>query len=203
MGAGVDCETIGSGFLGQPVNAVTSLILVVAGIFVLARAHDRWIAAGLAATGFGSFLFHGPLAPGGVWIHDVTLAWLILIVGLRVRGLARVAGPVGLAVIGALFLVLPAVADLLTGALVVVVVVALVEHDRSRATLGPLALLAASGMIGRLGATGAPLCDPESIFQTHGIWHAGAAIAVAWWATGVHPPVVGADVGGLRRRDRR
>jgi hypothetical protein len=200
MGAGVDCETIGTGFLGQPVNAVTSLILVAAGIYMLVGARDRWIAAGLAAAGLGSFLFHGPLAPGGVWIHDVTLAWLILVVGLRVRGLTRVGGPVGLAVIGPLFLALPEAADVLTGVLVVIVVLELVAFDHSRATLGPLLLLAGAAAFGRLGATGAPLCDPDSPIQAHAVWHVGAAVAVAWWAAGVHPPASG---GGFRGRDPR
>jgi hypothetical protein len=54
--------------------------------------------------------------------------------------------------------------------------------------LGPLALLAVVAVIGRLGATGGPLCDPDSLWQPHGLWHVGAAVVVVWWA--------------LRRRER-
>jgi hypothetical protein len=59
-----------------------------------------------------------------------------------------------------------------------------------RPLLGPLALLAGVAVIGRLGATGGPLCDPESVLQPHGLWHVGAAAAVTWWAltTGGRPP---------------
>ena len=180
MGAAVDCEAIGLGLLGQPVNALSSLALVVAGILVLDR--DRWVAAGLAATGLGSFLFHGPLAPGGEWIHDVTLAWLILVVGMRSRGWERRFGAIGLAAIAPAFYVAPSVADPLTAALVVVTLFSLVSDSRRFATLGPIALLAVSAIVGRLGSTGGPWCNPESLLQTHALWHIGAAVAVAWWA---------------------
>lgn len=182
MGASVDCEAIGSGLLGQPVNSLSSLALVVAGLVVLSR--DRWVATGLAATGIGSFLFHGPLAPGGEWIHDVTLAWLILVVGLKSRGLERRFGAVGLAAIAPVFYVLPGVADPLTAGLVVVTLLLLVSGSRRFDTLGPMALLAVSAVVGRLGSTGGPWCDPESVLQTHALWHVGAAVAVGWWAIG-------------------
>ncbi|HET9259835.1 MAG TPA: hypothetical protein VFP42_06875 [Acidimicrobiia bacterium] len=51
-----------------------------------------------------------------------------------------------------------------------------------RALIGPLALLAVVALIGRLGATGGPLCDPGSVVQPHGLWHLGAASALLWWA---------------------
>jgi hypothetical protein len=182
MGAAVDCEAIGSGLLGQPVNSLSSLALVVAGLVVLSR--DRWVAGALAATGIGSFLFHGPLVPGGEWIHDVTLAWLILVVALRSRGLVRRFGAVGLAAPAIVFFVAPSIADPLTVALVVVTLSLLVTDGRRFDTLGPVALLAVSAIVGRLGATGGPWCDPDSIVQTHALWHAGAAVAVGWWAIG-------------------
>ena len=56
-----------------------------------------------------------------------------------------------------------------------------------RPLLGPLALLALVAVIGRLGATGNPLCDPSSLWQPHGLWHIGAAVAVAWWAVRTAP----------------
>lgn len=182
MGAAVDCEAIGLGLLGQPVNALSSLALVVAGLVVLGR--DRWVASALAATGVGSFLFHGPLAPGGEWIHDVTLAWLILVVGMRSRGWERRFGALGLAAIAPVFYVVPALADPLTVALVVVTLLLLVSDDRRLDTSGPIALLAISAIVGRLGATGGPWCNPESVLQTHALWHVGAGVAVGWWAVG-------------------
>jgi hypothetical protein len=182
MGAAVDCEAIGSGLLGQPVNALSSLALVIAGVVVLGR--DRWVASALAATGVGSFLFHGPLAPGGEWLHDVTLAWLVLVVGSRSRGWEMRFGVAGLAAIGAIFFAAPGIADLLTAGLVIVTLLLLASESRRLDTLGPIALLAISAVIGRLGSTGSPWCDPDSVLQTHALWHVGAAVAVGWWAIG-------------------
>ena len=48
--------------------------------------------------------------------------------------------------------------------------------------LGPLALLGFVAVVGRLGATGGPLCDPAAVLQPHGLWHLGAALALLWWA---------------------
>ena len=182
MGAAVDCEAIGFGLLGQPVNALSSLALVVAGLVVLGR--DRWVASALAATGVGSFLFHGPLAPGGEWIHDVTLAWLIVVVGLKSRGWEHRFGAIGLAGIAPFFYVAPSLADPLTVVLVVATLLLLVSENRRFDTLGPIALLAISAIVGRLGSTGGPWCNPDSVLQTHGLWHVGAAVAVGWWAIG-------------------
>lgn len=71
--------------------------------------------------------------------------------------------------------------------LVVIAVVAIIDDLRHgapwRPLLGPLLLLGVVAVIGRLGATGGPLCDPDSIVQPHGLWHLGAAITVLWWAT--------------------
>lgn len=94
-----------------------------------------------------------------------------------------VGAPIGLAVIGPVFVVAPQFADPLTVTLLILVVFVLLADRRDRATLLPLGLLGLSAVIGRLGATGAPLCDPESWLQTHGLWHIGAAVAVGWWAS--------------------
>ena len=182
MGATADCELIGPDFFGQPVNTLTTLALVVAGIALLPRPRSRWVGVALIATGIGSFLFHGPMAPGGIWVHDVTLAWLVLVVAAVSRGWERWAHLPGLVALGVLFAVRPETSEWTTGALFVVALGLLLAEDRTRATLLPLGLLVFAAIVGRLGSTGWPLCDPESIVQTHGLWHVGAAFAVAWWA---------------------
>ena len=189
MGATVDCETIGAGILAQPVNAITSLALVVAGLVVIARARAVWVGAAAIGTGIGSFVFHGPLAPGGEWIHDVTLAWLILVLGLHSRGWERRLAVPGLVVLGLVFLVAPASADPITVMVLGGTLTVLLLDDRSATTTLPLALLGATAAIGRLGATGGPFCNADSVFQTHGLWHIGAALAVAWWVVGRADPV--------------
>ena len=52
------------------------------------------------------------------------------------------------------------------------------RQDRSRSTIGALAVLGLAAVIGRLGATGGPLCDPDSLLQPHGFWHVAAAAAL-------------------------
>jgi hypothetical protein len=190
MGAAADCEVIGAGFLGQPVNALTTVAFVVAGLFVLSRNPDRrWIGFGLIATGIGSFLFHGPMPPGNEWAHDVTLTWLLVLVagwGTRWEAFTRLPALIAIGVIVAL---VPVIADPLAVVLTVVALLSILRRDRSAATMAPLLLLAAVAVFGRLGATGGPLCDPESLFQPHAVWHLGSAVAVAWWAlTAVDAP---------------
>lgn len=184
MGAAADCELIGQSFLGQPVNSITTVAFLVAGAVLWPRHRLRWIAAGLVATGIGSFLFHGPMPAGSEWAHDVSLAWLILLVaglGRPWEGWARLPGLVAL---GVTFALLPAWADPMAVAFTIVALVLIVRDDRSQRTIAPLALLAGSALVGRLGATGGPWCDPTSTFQLHGVWHIAAAVVVAWWALG-------------------
>lgn len=153
VGALKDCEEVVGGVLGQPVNSITSLAFVVAGMIVWARGGGRVVAVSLAATGVGSWLFHGPMPGYAQLAHDVTLWWLVAVV---VVILARTA----------------------TG------------RSRQRPWLGPAILLGSVAVIGRLGATSWPLCDPASPWQTHGLWHLGAAVAVTWWAIGRSPETV-------------
>ncbi len=183
MGVAADCEIIGSGLLGQPVNALSSIAFVVAGIVVLTRRPAlRWVGLGLVATGFGSFLFHGPMPPANEWAHDVSLAWLITIVGGLGTRWERLSRLPALLVLGSLFAVAPAAADPISVVLTVVAVISVLRADRSPAALAPLGLLGLAAIFGRLGSSGGPLCDPGSLFQPHAVWHLGAALAVSWWA---------------------
>jgi hypothetical protein len=70
----------------------------------------------------------------------------------------------------------------LVGVTVVSIVVDLRHGASWQPLVGPLVLLGSVAIIGRLGATGGPLCDPDSILQPHGLWHLGAAAALLWWA---------------------
>jgi hypothetical protein len=183
VGAEADCELIGPGLLAQPVNSLTTIAFLIAGVVILARRPQRmWVGLAAMATGIGSFLFHGPMPPGSEWLHDVTLAWLLLVVAtdhLPRRNRWAVLGLVGLS---ALFALAPAAADPVGVAVALVAIVSALRQDRSPATIGPLLLLAAAAIVGRLGATGGPLCDPGSLLQPHGLWHVAAPVAVAWWA---------------------
>jgi hypothetical protein len=136
----------------------------------------------LIATGIGSFLFHGPMSPGSEWAHDVTLSWLLLVVaadGSRWATRSRIPGLAGIAVLFGLF---PVVADPVAVALTIIALISVLRTDRSAATWTAVLLLAVGGLVGRLGATNWPWCDPGSTLQLHGLWHLAAATAVTIWA---------------------
>ena len=182
MGALADCELFIHSFFGQPSNSITTLAFVLGGLMVLRHTDVRWVGIGLIATGVGSFMFHGPVPPGSEWAHDVSLAWLIPVVaGLGARWERWTRLP-GLIAIGLLFALFPVAADPLAAVLAVVAVGAIIRHDRSTTNLALLAGLGAVAIVGRLGATGGPLCDPSSVWQPHALWHVGAATVVTWWA---------------------
>ena len=159
MGAEADCELIQTGIFGQPVNTLTTAAFVVGGFLVLRRRTVRWVGMGLIATGIGSFLFHGPMPGGSEWAHDVSLAWLVLLVAGVGRQWEQLTRLPGLAVLGALFWLVPMAGDPTAVVLTAATIVLLLQRDRSMATVGPMALLGASAIFGRLGATGWPLCD--------------------------------------------
>lgn len=182
MGALADCELIRESFLAQPANTLSTLAFVLVGLFIARRPDVRWVGLATIATGVGSFLFHGPLAPGAVWIHDTTLVWLILVIVGWGRSLERWTYLPSLGLLGVVFAGAPLAADPLAIALATGAIVGFYFTDRTISTWGPLALLGVAAVIGRLGATGGPLCDPSSIWQPHALWHMAAAAAVAWWA---------------------
>lgn len=188
MGAAADCESIGVGLLRQPVNSLTTLAFVIAGIIVMTRRPERrWVGVALIATGIGSLLFHGPMPIGSEWAHDVTLAWLLLVVaadGTRWEALSRIPSFVAL---GLLFGAVPVAADPVAVALTVVALVSVLRPNRSKSTWAAVALLVVGGVVGRLGATNWPWCDPDSVLQLHGFWHLAAATAVTIWALSAPP----------------
>ncbi len=181
MGALKDCEAVVDAFLGQPVNSLTALAFVVGGLVIVSATRHLWVGIASIATGVGSFVFHGPMPPLGEWVHDATLAWLLLVVAAHDRWWERWAHLPGLLAV-AVLVAIPGAGDPVGVALAALAIALLMIEDRSWSTLGPLALLAVAAGIGRLGTTGGPLCDPESLWQPHGLWHVAAAVAVVWWA---------------------
>jgi hypothetical protein len=185
MTAGGDCELIRDAFWGQPVNALSSLGLVVAGLVLLRRRPAIGVLA--CCAGFGSFVFHGPMPAWGEWAHDATLAGLILAVAAEQHTTALLAG---LASIGVGFAVLPGLAEPATAvtAGIAVVVVSRGRQAPLRRLLTPALILALAGSIALLSRTGGPLCAPRSIVQGHAVWHLGAALALTMWARATLQP---------------
>ena len=179
MGAAADCELFTNPFFGQPVNSLTTIAFLISGAVIFRSERLRWVAAGLVSTGVGSFLFHGPAMAFSEWAHDVTLAWLLLLIaalGTRFESTSRL---LGLAGIGVLFFLLPGLADPIAVALAVLAVARVLGVDRSPGTIALLGGLGVIAILGRLGATGGPLCSPESLWQWHGLWHVGSAAITA------------------------
>ena len=75
---GSDCEALHDGWLGQPVNALSSLAYVAAGVYVLHRSRPPalGLAVALSAVGIGSFLYHGPMPRGAELVHDGSIVAL-------------------------------------------------------------------------------------------------------------------------------
>jgi len=88
---GSDCEALHEGWLGQPVNTVSSLAFVLAGVYVLRAGGSRPAAAALGAVGVGSVLYHGPMPSWAEVVHDGSIAALpaVLVVEWRRGRLPR------------------------------------------------------------------------------------------------------------------
>jgi hypothetical protein len=206
-----DCEAIRSGWLGQPVNALTSLVFLVAGLWIARRGRrvplerTELLVFGLAvaSNALGSFLFHGPRPLGSRWLHDLTALSVPLFVAVHDVGLVRGWAvtsrlrwfAAGLVVVGA---VLVAPGTLVPLGFLAAVGAGLGELLAFRAGYRPrpghatgtqlaawgvgLVTLALGGLAFLLGRSGSPLCEPESLFQLHGGWHLLVAVASMAWA---------------------
>jgi len=207
-----DCEAIRDGLLGQPVNAITSLVFLAAGGWIVWRAgrvpleRAELLAFGLAvaSNALGSFLFHGPRPMGSVWVHDLSALSLPVFVTVHDAGLVR-----GVAVrtrVRAFVLAVVAVGPVLAALPEALVPLGFVTATtagigelaafragyRPRpggATWGQVAVwsvalgaLALGGLSFLLGRSTSPLCEPESVIQLHGAWHLLVAIASVAWA---------------------
>jgi len=197
-----DCESIGSGLLAQPVNAVSSLAYVVVGgmvLYSISRSEDDERSIRLAfglllvATGLGSVLFHGPQGPASRFFHDVTfILTLLFIAVVNVSGHLRWAREVRWGLVsfsGALTILIlaiwPSRTNLLAAASVLVLVASDVVARRSGAIrmrwwTGAVAAIAVAVSLFIAGRTGGPLCDAASLFQGHALWHVLSAGAL--WA---------------------
>lgn len=201
-----DCEKLSDGLLAQPVNAVSSLAFTVAAIVLVpfarasigAERRVRWVFIGvLGATGIGSFLYHGPQGPASHFLHDSTfLATLALIAVANLSAsfdwADRTLWVIYLSLLGAtaaLLLVSPGSTNVLAGAAVVAVIVSDLALRRRARPDTRWSLAAGLAMVLALvffilGRSDGPLCDSDSLFQGHALWHVLAAMALSWYFVG-------------------
>ncbi|MGI9528126.1 MAG: hypothetical protein ACR2NG_00315 [Acidimicrobiia bacterium] len=204
-----DCERIGEGTLAQPVNAISSLAFSAIGLALLIWAGSavgwerrfRYVTAGLfIVTGFGSFLYHGPQWAGSLFAHDITfLAVLAVIAGTHItlalgrdERTAWIAIGALIALYVATLLVWPTATNFLTASAVVLLVAGDIPLHRRGGLDGgwytaALFLIVLAVVFLGLGRSGAPLCDPESAFQPHGLWHILSAAALGAYVVGTAP----------------
>jgi hypothetical protein len=174
----------------------------------------------VASNALGGLLEHGTRWFGARWVHD--LAILAVLGSIAVFGVARrldrrtgwTMGTYGLAmaVSGVLLAAVPdsayALFAIVGGAAVVGEVVEYrhelpaLRHEgitaRRAARLALALVLLLAGTAFWVGRGGAPLCNPQSAFQWHAVWHVLAALAMALYAHGAiepHPSAVSRPVG--------
>ncbi len=199
MPQAVDCEAIGAGFWGQPVNTATSFAFLVAAVAIAAAPGGRlitkgWWAGLVAAVGMGSIAFHGPHPPWAEWLHDVAIIAVLIAVAADAGGRTgrgpdsltlRWTGP-ALALPAIAVALVPATGDILAVVVAVVAVAAVVAATRlgthrlpPAAVWAALLLLAVGATVGTLSRAGWPWCRPDSLWQGHAVWHLLAAAALA------------------------
>ena len=208
-----DCEDIGTGWLAQPVNALTSLVFSVVGLIVVAWArgvagierHVRLgIGIGLIATGIGSFLYHGPQTAGSQFLHDITFLTTLVIVGVAnlragLHWSERTMWLVVVAVVAVVSIVLvasPAITNGFTGLSIALIVAGDIAVRRNgaidmRSYWAAIGLLVLALVFFVLGRSGQWLCDPDSLFRGHGLWHVFSGLAVAAYAVATSPARMG------------
>lgn len=208
-----DCEAFGSGWLVQPINAVSSLAFTVVGVAMVGwvrsssgpeRVVRTGFTVGMVATGIGSFLFHGPQTSGSQFLHDITFLVTVAILAVANLGVGlhwatstkwSVIALFTVATVVAL-VVSPGVTNVITGVAVALLVVGDVAVRRvgtvSRTWFAAamIALVVALAFL-VLGRTGNLLCDPESVIQGHGMWHVFGAVSLGAYAVATGDARVG------------
>lgn len=195
------CETLRDSFVVQSVSTQSNLAFVLVGLLIVfappratARpAYQTVFGLAVMAVGFGSWLYHASLTRVGEWFDLVgvyLLLSLILVVNahrlrpLRPATLAalyvviNVIGGVQMIVAGALQQVV--FVTLLGGALLLEIAVWLRRRPQMQfgwlaAALTTFALAAITWL-----ADARLPCDPASLFQWHGLWHALTATAAGF-----------------------
>jgi Ceramidase len=216
--ARADCERVGAGALAQPVNTISSLAYLLAGLWILGlstRSPGRRVelivfGVAVALNAVGGLAFHGVQTSGARWIHDVSiLAVLAFVVAFGAARLldrstawtiAAFGG--GLAALAVVVAVWPGTVQALSAVLALTAgatEVAEYRHEvpalrregltaRRLARLSVLAVLGLASLAFLVGRTDAWLCNPESTFQWHAIWHVLSAAAMALYAYGAIEP---------------
>jgi hypothetical protein len=80
-----DCEQLRDGLIGQPLNTLSSLAYVLVGVWIARRVRGRYatpFGVVVAALGVGSVAYHGPGTAAGRFVHDLSIATVLLFVAV-------------------------------------------------------------------------------------------------------------------------
>ncbi len=223
-----DCERLGGGLLAQLINTLSSVVYLLAAAWILGLAQRSLgrrvelavFGGAVALNAVGGLAFHGVQTWGARWVHDIAI---LAVLGFVVAfGASRILERptrwllttfvAGLAVLGGVIAAWPGTVQALSGVLAVAAGgTELVEYRhevpalrregvtaRRLARLSVLAVLALASAAFLVGRTDAWLCNPESGFQWHAVWHALSAAAMALYAYGAiepHPRPVSRSAG--------
>ncbi|MDH3607502.1 MAG: ceramidase domain-containing protein, partial [Acidimicrobiia bacterium] len=190
-------EAFRGGSLAQPTLALTSLIFVALGAWMIGDSRTSLrarllLGATTVAVGVGSFLGHAGSDNGGRTIDSLSIKMLVsafLIYGL-VRRLGRddrLLWPWWAAVAGPLIaaeLVWPVTArpllGLITAGAAVTAWLAVESRDGRRRLAASLSVFGLGLVAFWAGRAESSLCSPESVLQLHGLWHILAAMGIAF-----------------------
>ncbi len=183
-----DCEEAGTDGLRQSVNASSSLALILVGGLIIAAASGlnlKLLGVAVFVSGAASYLSHAAVRD---WSHTfdslgvkAVLVFLIVYPATRPR---PVVAPYSAAValVWGLELLWPGTGPIMfAGLLAAAVTLNLPEARRGTAMRAAMLGLVVGGAAWWLGKSGSPICDPDSLFQPHALWHllvAGSLAAV-------------------------
>ncbi len=174
------------------------------------RAESLLFAVLLAAIGLGSVAFHGTQPTGARLMHDLPIlltAVFMLVHDLRVVLPGLTSWPFPATAGAATGWAFPAAAGAATAvsalsadagvvatgvALVAVGILEVIIYRRHLRPIEPgrqrrwaiaiVVIVVVGGATWLLGRTDSPVCDPDGVFQFHGLWHVVSAVAFgAWW----------------------
>jgi hypothetical protein len=176
-----DCERVVGQGLAQSANATSSLAVVAAGILLFDGSFRgrSLLGLGAMAAGTGSAIFHGTFTDLGATLDGLGVA--ALIATIAAISISRQMAPrPGLAFTAVLA---PAAAMTFTdGPVILWLALALVaalgvelRDGRSRPLVLAIGMAAFGFGAWVLGQSSSPLCEPNSWFQFHALWHLAAA----------------------------
>jgi hypothetical protein len=194
-----DCELRDDWFLGQDVNAWTSLAylgvgLVIVSVVLRRRLPPAFLALGAVAAveGIGSLLYHGGEGELARLLHDVPLVGALgFVAGWHVgrlldrTGAGALVGLVAGLAAGAVASTFGGTNVAVASFVIVIVAAALAARRRHLPAVWNvplLALVAVAGAVWLAGTSGSPLCDEQSWAQPHGLWHLLSALMLLAWA---------------------